>query len=334
MKDQMGIKRLRFLTMTVFIVNMTNPMVYASDSETKLEWKQLKFAQPTIESDLGPMILVGEHLLTAPFQGDFYTKTKFDAAAADSRKAFDVGKNDLSQSERIPFGEKVGVGVWTAGLMDGPRTIWFDGKRMRAIVFDPEAGPSAFVQTMVIDKIRPFPDPRGEPTRHEVAITRDKFIKGFRLRIDREIVGAGMARVPVQWPSAGSHPFLMATRIPGFPLVTVRCPKDHPGYCEVDRQCFLAGGPNLDKTELAGLGLSQKGRRIILGDAKGHRLLIYRFQSCYHVPFEREITLPKEVKEIRNVMIDSDDRIWLSTRFSDDFHNASVFVWEASAWKP
>ncbi len=334
MKDRICGKHSLLLVVSAFIVNMTNPLAYAVEAKTKLDWMKLKYAQPAIESDLGPMILAGEHLLMAPFQGNFYIKTKFDAAAPDSRKAFDVGKNDLSQSERLPFGEKVGDGVWTAGVLEGPRTIWLDGKRMRAIVFDPKAGPSAFVQTMVIDKIRPFPDPRGEPTRHEVAITRDKFIKGFRLRIDREIVGAGMVRVPDQWASARVHPFLMATRIPGYPLVTVRCPKEHPGYCEVDRQCFLAGGPDLDKIELAGLGLSQKSRRIVLGDAKGHRILIYRFQSCYHVPFEREITLPKEVKEIRNVMIDPDDRLWLSTRFSDDFHNASVFVWEASAWMP
>lgn len=319
----------KLFRITLIIAIVTQNALAKNTTGKPLEFAKVLYFQPSIEGDIGPIVLDGETLLSTPFHGDFYLKTKFNDKAKDSAKAFDIGKNDLSQSERIPFGERVGPGDWVGVTKDRDRLLWLDGKSMRVVAIDLKAGEAPFVQTVVVDKIKPASDSRGEPTRFEVTNSRNLFVKGFRKRIDRELVADGFVKLPEEWQKDTSQQFLMATTIPGFPLVTVGCPADHPGYCAVERQCFVHGGPDLQKVTMAGLAVSADKKMIVLGDSQHHRLLVYKFTSCFHIPFVKEIPLPKQLKQLRNLMIDSKDRLWISSRFPDDYNNASVFVWDS-----
>lgn len=179
------------------------------------------------------------------------------------------------------------------------------------------------------DTVRPPADRKGEPTAIEVSRMQAKFKAAF-VHSHQKI--AGMAEVPTNWlPGAsGFHRFLLATEMRDFPIVTMECREDAPSECALRRACFVSGGGPI--TDVRGIAVDVKRRLIVLGDAANHRLLVYNFSSCFNISYERQLVLPARIKALGGVYIDEDEQLWVSSPESDDYNNASVYVWPYLAW--
>lgn len=183
------------------------------------------------------------------------------------------------------------------------------------------------------DLIKPARDPRGEPTAPVIASLRRSFSKAWGATPGIRV--AGLARIPISWKLGhDKRRYLAALRVPKYPLVMVECDLVEPSSCLIARHCNLEGAADLEPISISGIGLSQQdGKRLaVIGDARQHRLHIFNFQSCYHVPRIATLKLPARLRPPTNIHVDQSNGLWITTRRPDDYLNASLYFWPRDAW--
>jgi hypothetical protein len=207
-----------------------------------------------------------------------------------------------------------------------------DSLDSRVIAVEAMSGFFVSQRNIVLDKLRPPKDSRGEPTKLEVAAYRRQFMSAFGHPEDHRVRLAGLAPLPPSWREGEAHQYLLASRLPGFPLMTLQCDEGSLTQCFVARGCFVEGLADMELDSIAGIATSVKRRLILVGDRKKALLHVFRFNSCHHIVHAGDISLPERLKEIANLSIDDADRLWITTMRPDDFQNANVFLWDADAW--
>lgn len=182
-------------------------------------------------------------------------------------------------------------------------------------------------RALIWDMIRPAADAKGEPTTVEVVKTRAQFKAAFQRSKTRL---TGIAQIPDKWMGLKNEvAFLGSTEIPGFPLVVLTCLKENPTQCTIDRNCFLEG---TFSKESRGIAVLPEQRSIFVGDASTHRILAYKFHSCFNVTANGEMILPAKIKGISNIFVDKDERLWVTSSAPDDYDNASIYMWNKNDW--
>lgn len=219
---------------------------------------------------------------------------------------------------------------WRAVDLTTTRPLFLDGESLTLHEADPKTFASIMRRSIPWDLAKPPRDTGGEPTTPETELLRGQFKAAFRATLG--VKAAGMAPVPPSWGSAKKRNYLMALRVKGFPLALVECDPDESSSCILTRHCRVEGAGDLAPEAIAGVGVRAKDRVVVLGDAKGHRLVYFKFHSCLHVSRRGERGIPGEIKDLSNVMVDADARLWLTTKRPDDYQNASLFYWPAGAW--
>ncbi len=111
----------------------------------------------------------------------------------------------------------------------------------------------------------------------------------------------------------------------------MECETEDPSACVITRQCNLEGEKPAANA-IAGVAISVAKRLIIIGDAKGHRLLGYNWHSCFDARQSQTWTIPGQMRSLGNVAIDSDETLWLAMQVPDYYLNASAFAWQKGAW--
>jgi len=71
---------------------------------------------------------------------------------------------------------------------------------------------------------------------------------------------------------------------------------------------------------------------VLIGDRAKNRILLYRANSCFHMPYAGEIHLPEKISGLAGLSVDAEDRLWISTVKMDNYHNASVYTWAPDMW--
>lgn len=181
--------------------------------------------------------------------------------------------------------------------------------------------------TLIFDLLRPGPDRGGEAPSVEIAGLRTKFRRTLEANPGVKIVG--MAAIPAAWQATDTY--VLATRLPGFPLLTMRCDPDNPSQCQLSRACPLRGHAPAP-TAVAGIATHPSKRLILIGDKDQHHVLAYHFQACLEVRHSHTLALPTKVKVLTNLHIDQSENLWLSTEQPDDYYNASVYWWKKDQW--
>ena len=310
----------------------------ASPSKKFKEWvsfKDVLHFKVAKKQDVYGIYLENDKLYTFEKGADYYylslPNKKLDLK--DKREFIYEPYKKNSEDEiiyRHPLGKRAGRGFWLARAPFDKGHLLLDS-HFKIAAFDKE-GVAIAKRDIVLDRLKPPADTRGEPTSKEIAAYRLRLKKAYEkaMSMDKDSLTTGFVRRAARLKDSDGAQFLMATRLPGFRLVTVKCLKTDLSACEVKRACYFSGGSQLKAEDVTGIAYSKKRNLVLLGDKKYQRILVFRYDSCHHVQYLGVVHLPEQLKEMRNIFVDEKDVLWVSTKEKDPYLNASVYAF--SAW--
>ena len=182
--------------------------------------------------------------------------------------------------------------------------------------------------TIVWDLIRPAADSRGDPTRAEILEFRQSFRKRLRKVDGERFVGLAHRSTSATWIT-----YLVGTRIKGYPIAQMRCEVNNMSRCQITHGCFTETQKGFHSDSVSGLAFHPATRAVVLADKKNHQVHVFRFASCYHIPYQYSLELPSRIKPVRGVFLDREGKLWVSSSGRDDYANASVFMWKPDQWR-
>lgn len=295
-----------------------------------IEFKEVQYAQVAKNQDVFGLFYHNKRLLTFVDGADFYYATPFNQAAPSRTEAFSDKPYAIAASQKIPFGKLVGKGRFLARAPFGELGYFVLDGRLKIAAFTPDDKAVA-VRTVIIDKVRPARDPRGEPTSIETARARQRLINAYKKIDSKNLVVSGMIAMPNVAKDPDRSQFLVSTRMKGFPLVSMNCDEKDLSLCRFERFCFLSG-KRPDSINVTGVAYSDKRRLLMIGDNKYNRIFYYKYLSCHHVTLVGVGHLPEKLAPLRAMIVGPDDSLWVSTMKKDPYLNSSVYVWPADSW--
>jgi hypothetical protein len=336
----------------------------AAGKVRELALPSLKHAQPYIVEDIGALYRNEKELLIFPAKAGNFLTVPYDESATGVTQAFEAPAEQLSWDKtRILLPQTVNEGHFKGAVSFGNRHLFLlDGIGTRIIVLDKEKKSFLFERSIIMDRVLPPRDSRGEPTAKESAAYRKRFIGEFRALedynkdrysskqsdIDRlketrattmltlkalpRYFISGIAPLAPGWQKKSGANYLISSQIKGFELMELRCHKEQPGLCETVRGCFLENRGELTAQGIMGIAVSEQRNLLLIGDKVHHEIAVFRYHSCFHVERIGTILLPYYLYELSNIFIDGKDNLWIATRFPDSYHNASLYVWDKKDW--
>ena len=296
---------------------------------------------------------------------DQYVKIPFHPEAKTRALRF----GEYTQSIRITAPKAHYPGDWRGILFFGDKTMLWDASMLQLILFFPEKNKDKsnvsekktekgqddkdkttepddkekdkakakekdrVIQevTVPIDMIKPPRDRQGEPTTVETtkarAQVRNAFKKVFGSRF------SGLAALPKGWIEGKNNFYAMASNMEGYPLTVMGCAEGDPTGCTMERFCYLEGGPKIKAKDVAGVGVSEKEKLLLMGDAGRHSIHVYHWDSCFNVKYLRTIELPKSIMKITSLHIDNDNLLWVTTNKWENQFDSNLYYWEAKDWQ-
>lgn len=218
---------------------------------------------------------------------------------------------------------------WTNLFEIDQNYVAFDRQGFSWTVLDPKFK-EILRRSIPRDLIRPPRDRGGEPTKPEIQSFRQAFNKEWNQTIPYKSSGIASAFSKATGTTA-ARSYFVALSLPKFPLALMECQKDEPSQCSLTRECYLEGA-RIPAAARAGVAVSEKRGLMIFGNRQEGTLLGYTFHSCFHSVHSHTWVLPKPLKRLTNLMIDAEERLWVTTEEPDDFHNASVYYWPKESW--
>jgi hypothetical protein len=303
-----------------------------------LPFDQLRHFQISLENGLYSVYRDKDLVLTSSRSGKFYFLSQYDEKAKEQDLGFGSLHTPTDKSDRVPFpdseGEKRIRGILPLG------SLWFflDARARQFSIWEKEQKIWLRPADIVLDLVRPPSDPRGEPTRSEVAELRQGFTRSFnKVQLDNNELFGGIAAIPTFWKDRDKSQFLILLRVPGTPLMTVRCQGRTMGSCQAMRACFVHGLPSHLVEELYGLAVDPVRKELLIGSPGARRIMRFKAPSCYHIAHLKEqddIGVPEELKDLSNLFVDADRNLWLATLRPDLYKSGSLFRFDASVWAP
>lgn len=266
-------------------------------------------------------------VVAMPFRKPYATVHPFTAEATTRETRF--GK--LTDGQRLTVMDQ-GAAIDWRGMdeVDG-KALLLSGEDLVLVDADVVSMKETTRRSVAWDLIKPPRDPRGEPSTAQVQDLRRRFKKAYQATTGVRV--SGMARLPEEWArTKGVRSYLLASRIPGFPLLLMECQKDEPSSCVLARACNLEGAASLKPSAVTGIAVSAERKLVLIGDSAHQRLDAFRFNSCYDIPKKAEVDLPARVKGLVNLYVDGGERLWIASKAPDDYLNASVYFWPKTAW--
>lgn len=301
--------------------------------ETKLSFDDIDHAQISIERAIYGLYRQEDRLWLLPNFGSFIIESPYNSAATSSEAAFFMGNRDTAKGTRVPLPEDLSDSFWRGAFEFDEKLYFLDAYRKRFVRLDPKTKTWGRARDLVVDLARPPSDSRGEPTNQEIVQFRRKFLAAYNKVKAHPELFSDAELIPRSWRSRfdGSQ-VILATRIPGYPLVTMRCQSEGLGYCQFERACFLSPEHSPSSEQSSGLAIDEKRRRILIGNYKEQKIYVYRFQSCYHIALVHTMKLPEQLGKITAIHVDKEENLWVTTASPDSYRNASVYRWPKGKW--
>lgn len=278
----------------------------------------------------GLAILDGVVHYTAPKRGNLYSAVIDHQAPYPDLVVRGVKEPDFS-ADRWEYGKHTKSSAitalarypkWPAGLM------MIDGRRMQLRFVELTKPIEWAWSDLIVDKIRPAADSRGEAPWAETATARRQFVRGVKkLMNKRQTVVTGSSLYSQQGRLA--H-FLATTAVPGFGLVMLSCQLDNFYYCKIDRACMLPAALESPSRPLVGVAYHKKGRTVVVADR--HAAYQLKMHSCYDLRLTKKLVPPRQIHKLTGVAIDAKRRLWLATEGLDNYHAANIYAWPARSW--
>ncbi len=290
------------------------PVLPLPDEKNTLETLERRITGLSVNSDT---------LVIFPEQDQFMITLTYPGKVGSRSSFF----GDLTLQERFPF-ELKGKRRWVGAYAFDDFLMVLDSINLQMLVVNSKTKKTLLESYVSWDLIKPARDRGGEATKDEIARTRANFRTAFRKNPQYAVSGMTFK----EKDSRGTLQFLLASRVAGFPLLTMECRADTGDFysCQIARQCFVSA--SLKGVKLQGIGFSSARSLVVMGDVANSELIYFKFNSCYDVREVGRRKLPAQLKGLSGVAIDEDDNLWVTTRDPDDFLNASVFRWDKSTW--
>jgi hypothetical protein len=303
-----------------------------------LPFNQLRHFQIALENGLYAIHREKDLVLSSGRSAKFYLKSQYDENAKEQDLGFGSLHTPTDKSERVPFPEKDSEKRIRGIVPLGPHWFFLDARQRQFAVWQKDQKIWLRPADIILDLVRPPRDPRGEPTRSEVAELRRSFTRSFnKVQLDNNELFGGLAALPSFWKDRDGSQFLMLLRVPGTPLMTVRCQGRNMNRCQAMRACFVHGLPGHLVKELYGLAVDPVRKELLMGSPGEHRIMRFKAPSCYHIAHlkdEDDIGLPEQLKDLSNIFVDSDRNLWLTTLRPDVYKSGSLFRFDPSSWAP
>jgi hypothetical protein len=312
----------------------------AGDKKTSmtLPFDQLRHFQVSLENGLYAVHRDKDLVLTSGRSGKFYILSQYDEKAKEQDLGFGSLHTPTDKSERVPFPENEGEKRIRGILPLGSLWFFLDARARQFSIWEQEKKIWLRPADIVLDLVRPPSDPRGEPTRSEVAALRQGFTRAFnKVQSDNNELFGGIAAIPTFWKDRDKSQFLLLLRVPGTPLMTVRCQGRTMGSCQAVRACFVHGLPSHLVEELYGLAVDPVRKELLIGSPGERRIMRFKAPSCYHIAHlkdQDDIGLPEELKDLSNLFVDEGRNLWLTTLKPDLYKSGSLFRFDAATWAP
>jgi hypothetical protein len=280
----------------------------------------------TIERSLYGAFTGTDFILALLGKSDHFVRMPLKLEESDRDMKF--GK--MTDHKRIPITDAKYPGDWRAAFLSGERLVLVDAGMLELLVIRSKDFKTVMSTTVPADLLKPAADQGGEPTTFEIQKTRKRFREASRKIFGTRYVG--FSEIPDSWEKGATRDFLVASRVPSFPLLMMSCQKKDEVACLISRQCFLEGGPKIDPENIVGLGVLSKSRQIVLGDARRNEIMLYKFNSCFDVSFQRSIALPSRLPKMSNLHVDQGERLWITAALADTFTDSNLFYWDKENW--
>lgn len=293
----------------------------------KLALEDVKHQQFSRFPDIRGFTFEGSDLISFDGVGNHYYKTEYRKDSSDLL-AFTSKPGQVSDSIRY----KLNIGKnhsWIASykLIEGI-TLFFSEDLW---VLAREKGSRVNYESIIIDRLKPAADSRGEPPRVEIANLRSKMSKhGRSLKLVGVTKGPGL--------DGDDSQFIVATNLSGFKVITMMCSKDRLGFCRFMRRCLISNGTgqNISSDYLGGIAYKsydKNSKILLLGDRQYNRIFVYSYHSCYHIRQVAVMDLPEYLGKLREIHIDDRDNLWVSTQSRDPLNNSSLYMWPKKCWQ-
>ncbi len=342
-------KKLFFLKTSL----LTLPLLFYGDLLAHPKTKTLSMPSraaslETISASINSFALGKEELVLFLENKDFFITHPFHGQKANREESF----GRLIEGKRIPLPTQVKNFYKPYILQNENKWVLLDGDKAEIVYLSPSYD-VLLRKSLILDLLKPAADRYGEPSAFEVDKTRKQFLSALnQVEKNASLKFSGIASFPNAWishkklPSKLKRPqpenssedwlkdrstsqFLLMTRIPGFPLLTLSCGSEGFG-CKVERTCYLSGLEA--KAQLSGIAVSQKRKLLLVGDEKNKKIYLFNTTSCFQMNQVGTLNLPERLKELSSVYVDTDDNLWVSTRHPEDYENASLFRWDKTQW--
>lgn len=215
--------------------------------------------------------------------------------------------------------------------LDDNRMIVWDNIGLNLKVIKKNSKAVIETKSIAVDLVKPPRDPKGEPTRAEVAILRATFSKNLSKVFGPKISSVRSIKTANQ--SMNDEVYIVGSRIQKFPVLIMNCRKDDPTSCIADRACYIDEKSKAFHGEIFGVDLNLESDRLVIGDAKHKKIHIFKWKSCFDSRFLYSIDLPKELLIPTALQIDQSNRLWVSSGILDGFTNSSLFYWNKREWQ-
>lgn len=287
-------------------------------------------AVPTVLPSLHGFAIEANDIYLFGHRLDEYVRMPFNAVGRTRVERF----GEYISSQRIKSPQTKYPGEWRGIILnqEKKRLLW-DASMMQLVLFNPDGNKIIQEVTIPVDRLKPPADSMGEPTAKETERLRKKFKSSYR-----KVFGVrytGLSRLPEGWFPGKKTTYLIATKIPNFPLLQMGCDVDDPMTCMMERFCYLEGGPALGPNGLNGVATFQKGkeRLIAVGGSDRKSIRIYRWESCFNIRYQYVLELPAMLQQITALYIDSADRLWVATEKWENNFDSNLYYWDKESWQ-
>ncbi|MBM4253380.1 MAG: hypothetical protein FJ146_15535 [Deltaproteobacteria bacterium] len=289
-----------------------------------------KLSEPTPESSLETAIkeisgiaVVDDKIVLLPEGKAMFLSLNWQKNGKNREGVF----GPIEHQVRRPLPAGIGESDLVGADLVGTRWLILDGTEFSIREVATADSSEVTKRTVAWDLIKPPADRGGEPTRVETAALRAQFRKNWMRSPGRKITG--WAKREGSGKKNDGSTYLLATKIPGYPVLEMRCGAgDESSSCILTRRCFVEGADDLKPAAMAGIGYSTKTKLVYLGDSAQRKIHVLRYDSCFHIVKVGELKLSDKLKQLSNVYVDAGDRLWLTTRAPDDYLNGSVYYWQ------
>ncbi|MEZ4741376.1 MAG: hypothetical protein R3B45_02850 [Bdellovibrionota bacterium] len=313
-----------FIILNLFLVPYSK---ICKARENNLIFPQKNHSIETLHPSILSLYVDKNNIYMVPKNQKYIIQTPFNSEGVDRLQKFGA----LTASQRISMDKRMQKYPWH-GIYKTEQDflLIINGKELSIASLNKDRQLDT-MRDVIYDRPLPAADSRGEPPRLEITEAQS-FIKK-QIKKSNSIIISGIVKIPNSWKTQkGKNLYFAATSIKKYPIIQLSCEQYDPANCKISRLCNTESKKSINFSTTVGIAVKEKTKEILLGDSKMHQINIFKYSSCFHIRYLNSLKLPKKIKKISNIFVDSENNLWVSSLYKDDYFNASIFYWENGKW--